>query len=211
MSATEPHAITPRRSHRALGSPAVVAGLVGAAWLALAGPLSAQAAGAPATASAEASLALTTLDGGAAWIGSATALLGLTSRISLGGGGSVLLGTRSLPGSARGTDQELRTAFGGLVVQFDAARREDRHLWLRVLAGAGNAKMDLALVGTQIASDNFGVLVPEVGVSVRLSGPLRVGAALGYRAVLGVDDLPGLAPSDLRGPSVRVLLSVHRF
>ena len=211
MSATEPHPTAHRRSHRAIGSAAVVAGLVGTAWGAPAAPLSAQSAGTPASASAESSLALTTLDGGAVWMGSATALLGVTARISLGGGGSVLLGTRSLPGSARGTDQELRTAFGGLVVQFDAARREDRHLWLRVLAGAGNAKVDLALVGTQIASDNFGVLVPEIGASVRVSGPLRVGAALGYRAVLGVDDLPGLAPSDLRGPSARVLLSVHRF
>ncbi len=211
MSPTIPRLATPRRGRRGLRPAFVLAGLAGTAWVALAGPLSAQSAGRPAAASAEASLALTTLDGGASWMGSATALFGLTPRISLGGSGTVLLGTRSMPGSARGTDQELRTAFGGLVVQLDAANSGDRHVWLRVLAGAGNAKVDLALVGTQIASDNFGVLVPEIGASVRLSGPLRVGAALGYRAVLGVDDLPGLAPSDLRGPSVRVLLSAHRF
>ena len=211
MPSTATRLAAPRRCSRGLRSAVVPAALAGAAWAAGAAPLVAQAPGAPAVASAEASLALTTLNGGAAWMGSAAAFLGLTPRFSLGGAGSVLLGTRSLPGSAPGTDQELRTAFGGLVVQLEVARREDRHLWIRVLAGAGNAKLELAPVGTQIASDNFGVLVPEVGGTIRLAGPLRVGAALGYRAVLGVDDLPGLSPSDLRGPSARVLLSVHRF
>jgi hypothetical protein len=185
--------------------------LAGVAWVSYGGPLSAQSPGAPAVAWAEASLALTTLEGGAEWMGSAAALLALTPRLSLGGGASVLLGSRTRPGSAPGTDQELRTAWGGMVAQYRLARRDDRELWIRALAGAGNAKVTLALLGTQIASDNFGVFVPEIGGTLRLAGPLRAGAALGYRAVLGVDDLPGLAPSDLRGPSARLLLSVHRF
>lgn len=192
--------------------------LAGAAAVALAAPLAAQsmageppAASPPATASLEASLALTTLQGGASWMGSATGFLGLIPRLALGGTGSVLLGSRSLPGSARGTDQKLRIAYGGLVVQYEVAHRGDRSFWVRLLGGAGNAKVDLALVGTQIASDNFGVLVPEIGGSVALFGPLHVGAALGYRVALGVEDLPGLAPADLRGPSARVLVAVHRF
>lgn len=192
---------------------ALLAGLAGIAWTAWVGaaPLAAQSASDPATASAEASLALTSLDGAATWMASAAALLGVTSRLSLGGAGTVALGTRVLPGSTPGTDLALRTAFGGLVGQVELACRDDRALWLRVLAGAGNAKMDLALAGTQIASDNFGVIVPEIGASLRLADPLSVGAALGYRATFGVEDLPGLAPSDLRGVSVRLLIAVHRF
>jgi hypothetical protein len=199
-----------RRGHGVCAA-LVVAVLAAAAWAGSAVAVSAQAPDAPAPAMAEASLALTTLQGGAEWMASAAALFGLTPRLSLGGAGNILLGTHALPGSARGTEQELRAAWGGLVIQFEVARRDDREVWIRVLAGAGNAKVDLALLGTQIASDNFGVLVSEIGGSVHLVGPLRAGAAVGYRAALGVGDLPGLAPSDLRGPSARVLLSVHRF
>lgn len=201
-----------RRKHRRCRWPLVAVGVLSAAaWVAPAGPLAAQSADARASAWAEASLALTALEGGADWMGSAAALLQLGPRVSLGGGLSMLLGPRTLPGSDRGTDQELRMSYGGLVVDFHVARRDGRDLWLRLLGGAGNAKVDLAVVGTQIASDNFGVVVPEVGGSIRLWRPLRLGAAIGYRAVLGVDDLPGLAPSDLRGPSARVLLSLHPF
>ncbi len=39
----------------------------------------------------------------------------------MGGAGSVLLGTRSLPGSARGTDQELRTARSTGVTYWEGA------------------------------------------------------------------------------------------
>ncbi|MBM4373302.1 MAG: hypothetical protein FJ098_16720 [Deltaproteobacteria bacterium] len=200
----------PRGRPRACRRVAVRGVLAAVAWAALAAPAAAQWVDTAAV-SAEASLAMTTVQGGLELMGSGAVLLGLTPRFSVGGGGSVLLGPRELPGSTRGTDQELRLAWGGLVVQLDVARRDDRHVWVRILGGAGNAKVDLAVVRTRIASDNFGVFVPEVGGSVRLRGPVRLGAALGYRAVLGVEDLPGLVPADLRGPSARVLLSVHPF
>ena len=202
----------PRGERRRRAWPSVAVGAVAVAVCgAAAAPLAAQSSDARAAAWAEASLSLTTLEGGADWMGSAAALLQLTPRLSLGGGASMLLGPRSLPGSDPGTDQELRVSYGGLVAQLQVARRGDRDLWLRLLGGVGSAKVDLAAAGTQIASDNFGVFVPEVGGSVLLRKPLRLGAAVGYRAVLGVDDLPGLAPSDLRGPSARVLLSIHPF
>jgi hypothetical protein len=183
------------------------------AWLlwAAAAPLAAQGAAGTTTASAEGSLAITTLRGEAAWLASASALLGLTPRISLGGAGSVVLGTTALAGSVPGADLELRVAFGGLLAQLLLRKSGDRAVWLRLLAGAGNAKVDLAVVGTQIAADNFGVLAPEIGVMVKLAGPLHGGAAVGYRATFGVEDLPGVASSDLRGVQARVSLSLHRF
>lgn len=175
-----------------------------------AAPLSAQGTS-RAAAFVEASLALSTLREDLVWMASGAALLGVKPPFSLGGAGTVVLGSRTLSGSTPGTDQELRMAFGGVVGQLELAQRDDRALWLRVLAGAGNAKLDLAVGRTQIASDNFGVVAPEVGATLRLRGPLRVGGALGYRTVFGVEDLPGLAPSDLRGLSVRLLVTVHRF
>lgn len=200
----------PGRPSRPCRRVAVPGALAAVAWATLAAPAGAQWVDTAAV-SAEASLAITTVQGGAELMGSGAVLFGLTPRLSVGGGGSVPLGARALPGSTRGTDQELRVAYGGLVVQLDLARRDEWHLWVRVLGGAGNAKVDLAAVRTRIASDNFGVFAPEVGGSAYLKGPLRVGAAVGYRAALGVEDLPGLVPADLRGPSARVLLSVHLF
>ncbi len=202
-----PSALPGRREHRRWST------LGGMTWLlcAAAAPLAAQGAGGPTTASAEASLAITTLRGEGAWLASASALLGLTPRLSLGGAGSVVLGATDLAGSVPGSDLELRVAFGGLLAQLLVLEEGDRSVWLRLLAGAGNAKVDLAAVGTQIAADNFGVFVPEIGVTVRLVGPLRGGAAVGYRTTFGVEDLPGVAPSDLRGVAARVSLSLHRF
>ncbi|NJD20860.1 MAG: hypothetical protein FIA95_16450 [Gemmatimonadetes bacterium] len=142
-------------------------------------PLAGQAVEAATAASAEASVALTTVVGELSWMGSGEVLVDLTPRFSLGGAGSFLLSARSLPGATRGNDRELRIAFGGLVAQVELSRGKGRRFWLRVLSGAGNAKVSLALVGTQIASDNFGVLAPEVGASLPLIGPLRAGAALG--------------------------------
>lgn len=178
-----------------------------AAFIASPTALVGQAPAAAAGASAEASLGATALHGGASWTASAAVLLGLTPKLSVGGSGTLFLGTARL---APGSDLTLRTAFGGLVAQLTLAELPGLSFWLRALAGAGNAKVDLAAVGTRIAADNFGVFVPEFGGTMQIAGPLSAGAALGYRAVFGVDDLPGVRPSDLRGLSARILLVLRR-
>jgi len=205
--------LPPAPARRRKGRAVVVLSALGLAGVAavLAAPLSAQSSSPSANAFAEAALGLSRLHEKAAWTASGAALLTVTPRLSIGGSGTVVLGSHSLPGSTPGNDLELRMAFGGLAGQLALLRRDDRTVWVRLLAGAGNAKMDLAVVGTQIASDNFGVVVPEVGATLRLVGPIHLGGALGYRATFGVEDLPGLAPSDLRGLSARVLVAVHRF
>jgi hypothetical protein len=173
-------------------------------------PLRAQAADVPVGAAVEASLGATALHGGASWTASASALLNLTPRLSVGGSGTLVLGTADLAGSVPGSDLTLRTAFGGLIAQLTLADRPELSLWLRALAGAGNAKVALAAVRARIAADNFGVVVPEIGVTMQIAGPLGAGAAVGYRTVFGVDDLPGVGPSDLRGVTARALLVLHR-
>lgn len=187
--------------------------LLVAAWaadMAIPTALVAQAPPASVGASVEASLGATALHGGASWTTSASVLLGVTPKLSVGGSGTLFLGTADLGGSTPGSDRTLRTAFGGLVAQLTLAELPRLSLWLRTLAGAGNAKVDLAAVGARIAADNFGVFVPEFGGTMQLAGPLSAGAAMGYRAVFGVDDLPGVRPSDLRGLTVRVLLVLRR-
>ncbi len=183
--------------------------LGGAAAL-LPGPMLAQAPDGRVSAAVEASFGATALHGRASWTASASALLGLTPRLSVGGSGTLFVGTTDLAGSVPGSDLTLRTAFGGVTAQLGLVDHPRRSLWVRALAGVGNAKVDLTAVGTRIAGDNFGVLLPEIGTTIRIVGPLSAGAAVGYRAVFGVDDLPRVGPSDLRGVTARVLLALHR-
>lgn len=162
-----------------------------------------------ASATLEGSLALTSLDGGASWMAGATGLLCLGYRLSLGGSGFLALEPRRLAGSAPGSELDLRVAFGGLTAQLDLVETGGREAWARLLVGAGNARLDLAAARTRIASDNFGVLQPEVGGTVRVGRRVRAGAAVGYRVTFGVEDLPGVGGVDLRGPSARLLLALH--
>lgn len=196
-----------RRRVRNPGVPAAMA----LAALACVAPLPAGAQEAMAPARLEAALGATSLHGDASAQAAASLLVGVSRRFLVGGTGSLVLGTRTLPGSVPGSDLELRTAFGGLVGQFALADGGRHELWLRLTLGAGNAKLDLAVVGTRIAADNFGVVVPEIGGGLRVTDAVHLGAALGYRGTFGVEDLPGVSPSDLGGPSARVLLSLRRF
>lgn len=172
-------------------------------------PVAAQDTRAPAF--VEVSTGLTTLHGKTSALGSGSLLLGVTDRIAIGGAAHVVLGARELAGSTSDSDTELSVAYGGLLTQLTLSDTPRYSLWLRFLAGAGNARMDLAVVRTRIAADNFGVLVPELGGTLHLKGPFHAGVALGYRSVFGVEDLPGLTSQDLPGPTGRVLLSVIIF
>ena len=182
-----------------------------AAGLFCAAPVQAQEAGSPATAFFEGSLAVTTVQGDVAGMGGGAILLGVNRRLSLGGAGAFMFGHRRLPGPGPGSDLDLRMAYGGVVAQWLVLERGERNLWVRALAGVGNGSVDLAVVGTEIAADNFGVYAPELGGSMTVRGPLLGGASVGYRGVFGAGDLPGVTPADLRGPFVRAHLTYRLF
>lgn len=205
-----PH-LRPRRSRSVPpGAAARAACLAVLVLLAAAAPLAGQEASERrASASLEGSLAVTPIHGSATWMAGLTGLISLGHRVSLGGGGDVALQSRRVAGSVPGSDLDLRVAFGGFVAQVLVLEGDRHEGWARLLVGAGNAKLDLAAVGVQIASDNFGVLHPEVGGSVRVHRRLRAGVAAGYRVTYGVEDLPGVGAPALRGASARVLLSIH--
>ena len=123
----------------------------------------------------------------------------------------MMFGHRRLAGTVRGSDLDLRMAYGGLAAQWQLAEGDRRALWLRALAGVGNGTMDLAVAGTRIAADNFGVFAPELGGNLLSDGPFQAGLSVGYRAVFAVEDLPGVTASDLRGPYLRAHLTYRLF
>lgn len=197
-----------------ISSPRGAACTVMAAFVALTlavSPLSAQSGGTSAFVDVEASVGGTTLVGDVEPTATFSILLDLAPRLEIGGTGTFLFGSKTLSGTTAGSDVVMRFAYGGFLARFLLSRQEDRPLWASVLLGAGNAKLSLAVVKTPLAADNFGVVVPELGGSLRLAGPLHLGAALGYRATFGVEDLPDIAPEDLQGVTARLVVSLRHF
>ena len=174
-------------------------------------PLEGQEPGSPAAALFEGSLVTTVVKGDLTGMGGGAILVGLTRRLMVGGAGAFMFGQRRLAGTVPGSDLDLRMAYGGLVAQWQLAEHGDRALWVRTLAGVGNGSMDLALVGTEIAADNFGVFAPEVGGRLLVNGSFQAGLSAGYRAVFAVEDLPGVTAADLRGPYLTAHLTYRLF
>ena len=170
---------------------------------------SAQAQEHRAYASFEISLAATTVRESTKASAGAAGLLNFGGRFGFGAGGTIMLGPSAL--EAGGLEQDLHLAYGGVILQMTLAGSSRRHLALRALAGAGNAKIKLAVGGAEVSADNFGVLEPELVGTVTLAGPLQVGAGLGYRHVFGVDDLPNVIPADLKGPVAQVRISLRTY
>jgi hypothetical protein len=159
----------------------------------------------------DSSIRLTSLRGGAKFFAGGGVLLGVDDRILFGGGGWVLLGKSVVPGATRASDLELRVAYGGILTETRLAESARGRVVLRSLLGAGNSRVSLPAAGTVIAADNFGVIEPELSASRLLRGRLHGVLGAGYRLVFGLEDLPGVAPEDLRGFSVRIGVMVRTF
>jgi hypothetical protein len=185
-------------------------GLPALALLLLGGPqaVAAQTTDSRAHASFEAALTETRVLGAGSTLLGGAALLTLGGRLSFGASGALMASSSTLESS--GSDLEFRMAYGGVLLQFTlVGKEEDRYVALRGLIGAGNAKIKEPVAGFEIGADNFGVLAPEVVGTLTLVGPLQAGLGVGYRHVFGVNDLPGVAPDDLKGFSAGVRLSVR--
>jgi hypothetical protein len=189
---------------RSTGLPVLALFLVGSP-----GVLAAQASETRADASLEASLARTTVQGSGSNFAGAAGLITLDGTFAFGAAGWLMMGSSTVEGDGAGSDLALSVGYGGLLLQATLAGSPDRNLALRALVGAGNAKIKLPVVGSEIAADNFGVLEPEVLGTVTLAGPLQLGLGAAYRHVFGVEDLPNVAAGDLRGFSARVRLSIR--
>lgn len=141
--------------------------------------------------------------------GGGSGLLDLGGPVRFGGAGWILFDTPRLPGGAAGYD--LHVAYGGVLLEAPLAARSRATLSARLLLGVGNAKVSVPVAATLLGADNFGVVEPEIHASLGLSGTLAVTVGASFRATFGVEDLPGVAPADLRGASVRAGLSFRTF
>jgi hypothetical protein len=107
--------------------------------------------------------------------------------------------------------EDLRLGYGGLVLDVDLARGRNIGFRSSLLLGAGNAQVHAQPIGNQLGSDNFFVVEPRVGIRVPSNRRLRAELGAGYRIVKGVQDLPRLSGSDLRGWTVTMSISFGGF
>ncbi|MEZ4415992.1 MAG: hypothetical protein R3E10_09555 [Gemmatimonadota bacterium] len=157
----------------------------------------------------EASVGATSLTGKAVPLWGLSAGVWIGRRFYLGGQG------RSLPDALdlqrAGGEERLHFGYGGLQVRVRAWSRPGADVDLGVLVGAGRARLRDALVGFEKGADNAFLLEPSLRARRGfLGGRLHLGAALGFRQAWGVEDLPGLVPGDLGGPTAALSLSVER-
>ena len=138
-------------------------------------------------------------------------LVGVRGPLHIGIGGAVLAGKNQIPGDAVGSDLELGVGYAGVQVSYWGLGSSSLKWGAGVLVGAGNAKVSLKAVDTEIAADNFGVIEPDVGVRAPIADLLSVSARLGYRLVYGVEDLPEIGRDQLRGLSISIGLSFGPF
>lgn len=150
------------------------------------------------------------LDGSATAVGGG-ALLSLGGPVAFGGEGWLFTGGLDLDGAEGGTGLRLHMAYAGVSTRIRLLRRNRLTLDARGLLGAGNARVQLAVVGAEIASDNFLVAAPALGLRYRLRSPVSLLAAAGYRFAVGVEDLPGVLPGQLEGFTLSVGLSSRLF
>ena len=137
-------------------------------------------------------------------------LIHLHPRFSLGGGGWLLAGRSEIVGTTSGSDLEMSFAYAGAlgdVLLFDSPASQ---ISFRLLVGAGNAKVLVPVVESEIGADNFGIVEPELVAAQWLAGILSVRGSLSYRFAYAVEDLPEVVSSDLRGISLALSVGIGR-
>jgi hypothetical protein len=141
----------------------------------------------------------------------AEGVLGIAGEWSVGGGAWILSQPSDIEGSTPGSDLRLRIAYGGLLVERRLGHTGSVSWAARALLGAGNAKLSLPAVETEIGADNFGVVEPELRASIPLVGWLRFDLRVGYRSVFGVEDLAQVTSAQIRGITAGVAFTLGPF
>lgn len=142
------------------------------------------------------------------------------STVLVGGQVSVLVGSGisiggfgyGMPESIRlvegAVPEDLRLGYGGLAIGLTLGSSRRVGVRSSILVGAGNAQVHAQPIGNQLGSDNFLVIEPRLTLLAPTGSRLRGEAGFGYRVVKGVQDLPRLDVSDLRGWTLTLSLSL---
>lgn len=159
----------------------------------------------------EAGARLTSLRSQAALLVGASARFDLGGPFSFGGSGWLLTDPVEVSTGDAGSGLRLKVAYGGVLAGWDVAERSGARGTVRVLVGAGNAKVVLPVVETEIASDNFLVVEPSLAAVLTLKPWVGLLGEVAYRWSVGVEDLPGVAGDQVRGISASLGVAIGPF
>lgn len=181
-----------------------------AAFVLCAASLHAQQSPSRVQASLEAGIRGSSLRGAAEALWGGAALIQVHPKVAVGGAGWLLAGRSEIVGTTTGSDLELSFGYGGVVADVLLSESPQSRISIRVLAGAGNAKVLVPVVGSEIGADNFGIVEPEVVAAHWLASIFSVRASISYRFAYGVEDLPQVITSDLEGLSFSLGFGIGR-
>lgn len=136
--------------------------------------------------------------------------LTIRGRLRLGGGGHTLIRSVELTRSGT-TPLDLSLGYGGVVAQYLIRRRGDWSLGAGALAGGGAARVRDPVSGAELGSDNFVVVEPRIEAALLLRSFVRLSLSVRYRAPMGVDDLPRVGSTQMRGLGAAIGISFGSF
>jgi hypothetical protein len=152
--------------------------------------------------------AWTQVAGEATWLVGGRLGLILEDHIMLGGAGMLMVESVDVAGLSAETSFDLEMGYAGLLAGFTFGITDRFSGSLAATIGGGNARVYVPIPKAELGSRNFFLLEPEISVRATLYRQLLAGITLGYRLTQGVSDLPGVAPDDLEGMSLGILLQL---
>jgi hypothetical protein len=110
----------------------------------------------------------------------------------------------------------LEMGYGGGMLEYIFMPNSLLHGYFNVLIGAGavsfrESHYDWNEFDDHRGSDAFFVVEPSINAELNLTTWMRLGAGVSYRYVTGIDELVGIANSDLSGPSGSITLKFGSF
>ena len=143
-----------------------------------------------------------------AWLVGGRLGLILQDHLVLGGAGMAMMGSVDVAGTSADTSFDLEMGYGGLLAGFTFGISERISGMVAGTIGGGNARVYVPVSKAELGSRNFFLVEPEVSLRATLYRQLLAGVSVGYRLTQGVTDLPGVAPDDLEGFSLGILVQL---
>ncbi|TVP57431.1 MAG: hypothetical protein EA351_05880 [Gemmatimonadales bacterium] len=141
----------------------------------------------------------------------ATAAIHVSPWLSFGGEAAVPMGEVRTTAETSPDRSELTLRYGGIRVGVRRPSLGEADPWaLSFLLGTGTARVTSSLLNTELGADNFLIFEPAVERRVSTVGPVELRGAAAYRIPIGAEPLPGVRPSQLRGVSITLSLSLRK-
>lgn len=129
-----------------------------------------------------------------------SASLHLSPSLEVGGAGTMALRRVRVSPDDSPDRAELTLGYGGVLLRYHGPPGSGSNGWSAgVLLGGGTARVQSALVGQEVGTDNFFVVEPSISYRWYLRSALTASLTAGYRFTPGSDALPEVAAGQLQG------------